>query len=230
VALGAIAGPFNAAYCLRDVGLSYFQLGLLNAAGTVAALLGAPFWGKMADRYGCRPIMILGLAVMAPCGLIWLAVPPGAAHRALWLLPWTNFIAGFAGSGFWVALGTMIYKITRPEGRAVQFALYGIFVTLVSAPMPLLGGWLVSALAQAGWRVDLRLTFYLWMLFTVAAALLARRLHEPGAVSTRTLAFECVPDHMNGWLGDRLPFLFGGPASAGEDGRRLRRRRPPPPA
>ncbi len=228
VALGGVAGPFNAAYLLRDVGLSFFQLGLLNAVATVAALIGSAFWGKLVDRFGCRPILILGLSLMGPCGLIWLAIPPHAMSRALWLLPWTNFIAGFAGSAFGIALSTMMYKTSHAEGRSVQFALYGIFVTLVGAPMPLVGGWLVSTLETSGWNVDLRLTFYLWVLFILAAAVLAKRLREPESVRTRVLVFEYFPERIAAWFGETLlpavgtllPFGWLRGASGNDDDKR----------
>ncbi len=201
VALSGIAGPFASAYCLRDVGLTFFQLGLLNSISTGAALIASPVWGRIVDRFGSRPIIILSLSLMAPCGAIWLGIPPHSPQRALWLLPWTNFVAGFAGAGFGVALSTMMYKATQPEGRSVQFALYGIVVALIGAPMPLVGGWLVSYLQRLGWAVDLRLTFYLWMAFMVTAAALACRLHDPESLSTRTLVFRHFPGCMAGWLG-----------------------------
>jgi hypothetical protein len=59
--------------------------------------------------------------------------------------------------------------------------------------MPVLGGWLVEALSRAGWHVDLRLTFYLWMGFVLLAAALAKFLREPQSVSTRVLVFGYFP-------------------------------------
>ena len=197
VALGGIAAPFNAAYCLRDVGLSYFGLGLLNAIGTAAALLTSPLWGRVVDRVGCRPVMLVGLLVMAPCAGVWLFIPPGASLRAYRLLPWTNFLAGLGSAAWSVAISTMMYKLSKPEGRAVQFATYSVFIVLVSAPMPLLGGWLVDGLQAAGWAVDLRLTFYLWAMFVLAAAGLARRLREPGAMLTRTMLLVAFPSRLD---------------------------------
>lgn len=210
VALGAIAGPFGAAYCLRDVGLTFFQLGLLNSVNTAALLLGSPFWGKMVDRFGCRPILILGLVILAPCAAVWIAIPPKAPDLAMRLLPWTNFLSGFGSAAFSVAINTMCYKTSDARGRSVQFALYSIFVSLIAAPMPALGGWLVSALEHAGWHVDLRLTFYLWAVFIIAAAIVATRLREPKSLSTRVLVFNYFASRITEWLSENIPSIFGG--------------------
>ena len=194
IALGNIAGPFGPAYCLRDVGLSFFGLGLLNAVSTAAVLIASPFWGRLADRFGCRPVLVLGLCILAPTSCVWLFVPPHSPHMAYLLLPWTNFIGGTGGAGVGVAISTMIYKLSKPEGRSVQFATYSVFVTLVGMPMPYFGGWLVSHLQAAGYPVDLRITFWLWSLFIAAAAALAWRLKEPQSVGVRALVFGHFPD------------------------------------
>jgi len=196
MALGAIAGPFGTAYCLRDVGLNFFELSLLNAASTAAVLLAAPYWGRLVDRFGCRPILLLGLAISTPLSAVWIFIPPGAALMAYLLLPWSNFLAGVGSAAASVAISTMMYKTSKPQGRSVQFAAYSVFITVISAPMPVLGGWLVLHLSKAGYAVDLRLTFYLWSAFMFAATLLAWGMKEPRAFRTRALVFSYFPSRM----------------------------------
>lgn len=198
IAMGGIAGPFGPAYCLRDVGIGYFGLGLLNSASTVTALLSSPLWGRLSDRFGCRPVLVLGLVVLMPLSAVWVFIPPGMPHRAYMLLPWSNALAGAASAAVGISLTTMIYKLTRPAGRSIQLAAYSIFVTFLSAPMPLLGGWLVTHLRDAGWAIDLRLTFYLWSLFMALAAAMAWRLREPGSLLTRSLVLGYFPGQLDG--------------------------------
>lgn len=147
--------------------------------------------------------------MMTPCSAIWLGIPPGAVQRALWLIPLANFFGGIGSSGWGVAVSTMGYKISNPQGRSVQFALYNIFLGFLVAPMPLFGGWLISTLQNAGFHVDLRLTFYLSSLFLLAGAVLARRLREPESVRTRTLVFNYFPSRMAGWFGMNVSSIFG---------------------
>ena len=196
VSLGCICGPFEVAYLLRDLGLSYFALGLLYTVQPVAAMLASPLCGRLVDRIGCRPMMVLGLLVLTPCAVVYLFIPPEAPLRAYWLLPWTYFLAGWGSAAWSVAQTTMMYKLSKAEGREVQFGAFSVVVGLFSAPMPLLGGWIVNSLQTTGWHVDLRLTVYLWGGFTLAAAALASRLPEPGALLIRSIVLGYFPSRL----------------------------------
>lgn len=223
IAMGNIAGPFGTAYLLDDVKISFLGLGLVNTASTAAMLLTSPLWGKMIDRVGCRPVLVLCLAVMTPCSLVWYFIPPGGVERAYWLLPFSNFICVAAAAGMSLALTTLMYKLSNPHGRSVQFATYSVFITLLSAPMPLVGGWLVGYLKSHGWMVDLRLTCYLWSLFIGAAIVLAWRLKEKGSILTRSLVLGYIPSRLDrviryavGGLGAAIG-LAPGPAAEEEE-------------
>jgi len=192
----SVAGPFFPAYMIRDVGVSYFGLGVINSFWHVAFLAASPVAGKLVNRFGCKPIMTLGFLTWAPCTLVWLAVPPGMPERAWHFLPVVNIVAGFAAAAVNVAVSTMIYKTSKPVGRSVQFALYNTFVVLCGAPMPLLGGWAVSKLQAAGHAVDLRLTFFCSQAFVLLAAYRSTKTKEPDAVKARSLAFHYFPTRL----------------------------------
>lgn len=202
--LGVICAPFVPAYSLRDVGMSFFGLGCLNAIFIATMLAASPSLGRLTDRIGSRPLLIAGLLLSAPLGLVWIFIPPGRADLAYRILPLTNAISGIAQAGINVALSTMIYKLTTPRGRSVQLAAYSICVVLVAAPMPMLGGWLVTALQQAGYPVDLRLTFYLWTMAIACSVFVAVRLPEPGSMPVRTLMFSYFPQ----WLASLPAFII----------------------
>lgn len=221
IAMSGIAGPFGAAYCLRDVGLSFFGLGILNSVAMIAMLVSSPFWGRLVDKIGCRPVLILGLLMMAPCSGFWFFIPPNSPRLAYLLLPWSNFITGLGSAAIGIAITSMMYKLSRPEGRSIQFAVYSVFVAMVGAPMPVLGGWLVSHLQSAGYAIDLRITFYFWSAFIFFGAFLAAFLHEPEVIRTRTLVFTYIPNQLArfwGYVASISPLLFF--ASQDRKGRR----------
>jgi len=214
LAMGNVAAPFGPAYLLRDVHVSFVGLGIVNLVFVAAWLLSSPFWGRFVDRFGARPILTLGLAMMAPTGLVWLGIPPGEPVLAYCLLPWTNLICGVGAAAMNVAINTMVYKASKPEGRSVQFAAYGVFIGVVSAPMPLAGGLLVSTLQAAGYAVDLRITFYLWIALVGLAAVLSRGLREPHAVTARSLVLGYFPGRLAAQLGANVAAAIGWPALA----------------
>jgi MFS family permease len=50
--------PFYA----KELGAGGLVVGMLVSAFSVAQLLSAPLWGRLSDRYGRRPAMMVGLA------------------------------------------------------------------------------------------------------------------------------------------------------------------------
>ena len=60
----------------------------------------------------------------------------------------------------------------------------------MTAPLPSFGGHLPDWFAGIGLPADLRLTFYTGGLFMMLSALVARRIHEPGARSARHMLRE----------------------------------------
>lgn len=193
--LQVIAGPFYPAYMLRDLGMSFFSVGCVNAVVTATMLISSPFWGRVVDHYGCRPTLVAGVVMMVPLPWVWLWLDPEHVARVYWLLPMVNVLAGFAVAAVSVSLSTLIYKVTPAVGRSTQLAMYSIFVTLLAAPMPVLGGYLPRLLAWLGYGRDLRYTFYLASLAMAASAVAAYRISEPGCGRTRVL-FRMLPIHL----------------------------------
>ena len=72
-------------------------IGFLIAAFPVAQLASSPVWGRVSDRYGRRPAILVGLAGSAVAYLIF-----GFAH-ALWLLFVSRFVQGLGGGTTGVA-------------------------------------------------------------------------------------------------------------------------------
>lgn len=186
--LQAVAGPFYVTYMLRDLGMSFVGIGIINATFMLSCLLSAPLWGRAVDRWGCRPVLTACAVGLGAMQFSWLWLD--TAHAVYCTLPLVNIASGASAAGVSVALSTLLYKVTPSRGRSVHFAVYSIVVVLVTAPLPSFGGHLPDWFAGIGLPADLRLTFYTGGLFMMLSALVARRIHEPGARSARHMLRE----------------------------------------
>lgn len=86
----AIVLPLLPFYALR-LGAEAWMVGPLVAAYSVAQLASSPVWGRVSDRYGRKPIVLVGLVASAIAYVIF-----GFAH-ALWLLFLMRIAQGSGG-------------------------------------------------------------------------------------------------------------------------------------
>ena len=126
-----------------------FELGLLMASFSAMQFLFAPLWGRLSDRIGRRPVLIVGLAGSTIFYTLFALVTQyGNAGSILGLSPlvWlfiTRSGAGIAGATIPTAqayIADSTDEKSRGKGMAIIGAAFGIGFTFG----PLLGAWFVS--------------------------------------------------------------------------------------
>jgi DHA1 family tetracycline resistance protein-like MFS transporter len=110
-----------------------FQVGLLVASYAAAQLLGAPFLGRLSDRFGRRPVLLISL-LGTFIGFLIL----GFAN-SLWMLFVSRLLDGFTGGNISVAQA-YITDITDEENRAKGLGLLGAAFGLGFIIGPAVGG------------------------------------------------------------------------------------------
>jgi MFS family permease len=119
-------------------------LGLLMASFSAMQFLFAPLWGRLSDRIGRRPVLMLGLAGSTVFyGLFGYATSLGSGGQMLGLgvLPWLFICrigAGIAGATIPTAQA-YIADVTGPTERAKGMALIGAAFGIGFTFGPLLG-------------------------------------------------------------------------------------------
>ncbi|MCK5489579.1 MAG: MFS transporter [Gemmatimonadetes bacterium] len=121
--------PFYA----TDLGASPFEVGLIIASYSAMQFLFAPVWGALSDRYGRRPLLLLGLFGSAASYVVF-----GLA-RSLEVLLLSRVIAGIMGANIPVAQA-YIADSTTLEGRARGMGLIGAAFGLGFIFGPAIGG------------------------------------------------------------------------------------------
>ena len=121
--------PFYA----EEFGASPTLIGLLVASYAAAQLVGAPILGRMSDRFGRRPILIISIAGTF-IGFLML----GFAN-SLWMLFASRLLDGFTGGNISVAQA-YITDITDEKNRAKGLGLLGAAFGLGFIIGPAIGG------------------------------------------------------------------------------------------
>ncbi|MDF1485532.1 multidrug effflux MFS transporter [Ramlibacter sp. H39-3-26] len=170
-ALPLAAADLGSSPALMQMSISVYIFGLA---------LGQLVYGPLADRYGRRPMLLVGLALYTVAGLASALAP--SAH-ALIVARLLQALGGCAG----LVLGRAIVRDTAlPQEAARRLALMNLMVTVGPGVAPLIGGLLAPAL---GWRAILAALCVLGMVGFICTWRLIPETGTPGAqVNTRALA------------------------------------------
>jgi DHA1 family tetracycline resistance protein-like MFS transporter len=121
--------PFYA----EHFGASAMVVGMLQASFSLMQFLFAPFWGRLSDRIGRKPVILIGLFGSAVCYLVF-----GLAE-SLAVLFVARILAGIAGANIATAQAYMA-DVTTPENRAKGMGLIGAAFGLGFIFGPAIGG------------------------------------------------------------------------------------------
>ena len=166
---GVVLGGVQS-YILEDTGWSRTSIGLAASCGVWMSGFFAPFAGRLADRYGPRWLMPVGVIVL---GLSMLAI--GGAHTA-----WQFFLAAVIGRA--VSQPFLIGVVPRTMAvnffnrrRNIALALTGIY-------RPISGALIIQAFSViallADWRTAFRYLGFFSLALAVPMIIIMRRRPE----------------------------------------------------
>jgi DHA1 family tetracycline resistance protein-like MFS transporter len=110
-----------------------FWFGVVSLSFGVANFFGAPILGALSDRFGRRPVLLIGFS-----GLALSFIVTGLA-TALWMLIVVRLFSGAMQANAAVA-NAYVADITPPEQRARRFGLLGAMFGLGFILGPVMGG------------------------------------------------------------------------------------------
>ncbi len=149
-------------YYAETFGANSFVTGLLVASYAAAQLIGAPILGRLSDRFGRRPILIV-----STLGTLISLVMIGLAQN-LWMLFLSRMLDGLTGGNISVAQA-YITDVTDAKNRARGLGLIGAAFGLGFIFGPAAGGFMsqwgysVPAFAAAGITLIALLMVIIWL-------------------------------------------------------------------
>jgi MFS family permease len=152
-----------------------WQVALIFSAYSVGAFFGEPFWGRLSDRWGRKPVLMLTVCGNCACYLA-LAFAPGIGAAFL-----IRFLGGVA-SGNNSVVQSCLADVTHEDERSARMAWVSATYNVGFIIGPAMGGWLANPeLGPAGFRVPLFVAAALSAVCVAGLALLVgeSRAHGP---------------------------------------------------
>lgn len=134
-------------FMLDEVGLSDSNIVLLQNAAQVGGLISVYLLGWSADRYGSKPVMLMGVVIKALLPIGWLLIPRGT-DWSLGIALIIAFFQGVSGIAWVVGSGRMLFvSIVPPEKKSQYMAVYYAAIGIIGGTSQLAGGGILDATA-----------------------------------------------------------------------------------
>ena len=117
---GSIVFPFLPIYLHSIRGIPMSTVGLIFPVMGLATIIGSPFSGYLADRFGRRIVMVIG-PMLRSLSHFSLAVM-AAVNAPLWVIAIGLFFAFFLGTFFQNAANAYVTDLIHPADRTVAFS------------------------------------------------------------------------------------------------------------
>ncbi|QPC84026.1 MFS transporter [Phototrophicus methaneseepsis] len=132
----------------EHVGLTTSQIVLLSTASMVGALILSNLLGWSADRYGSKPVMLVGVVFFALLPIGWMLMPRNSPLSLLFALG-IAFFQGIAGTAWMVGSGRLLFVSVVPDAEKSQYmAVYYAAIGIIGGVSQLIGGSLLDAFSS----------------------------------------------------------------------------------
>jgi len=138
-----LSAPFFNIYLLKDLSLDVSLVTIYTSLSSGANLLLLMFWGKLADRWGNRPLLIAVGLVVALTPLLWLGT--GNYPFAVWVwLPLLHLLGGTTLGAIGLCTNNIQMEIASIEQPSTYFAIAAAVSGLAGALGTTAGGFLAE--------------------------------------------------------------------------------------
>jgi MFS family permease len=218
-----IGGPFFGAHMIKNLQMTMSQIALYGILAGLAALAAQPVWGRLADRFGNRPVLAFNIFMVFLSPFIWLFATP-TFHLPVWI---DGLFSGLFWPGVNLTLFNLVISTAPEENRQSYLATNGVISGLGHFAAAALGGRIALYLGDLAFPlgaqvfVNFHVLFVLSALIRIALLPSALRLHEPRAQPLRAMISGLV-DARSRWgamifagIEQGISFVRAGPARRG---------------
>lgn len=156
--------PFYA----EELGASPLQLGLLMAVYSFMQFLFAPMWGRISDRFGRKPVILIGIFGLSLSFFLM------AFSTHVWMLFIARIVGGFLSAANMPTVMAYVADITTEDDRSKGMGIIGAATGLGFIFGPAIGGVFADISLQAPFYIAGAVSFFTMIL---VALVLKESLH-----------------------------------------------------
>ncbi len=144
-----LSAPFFNLYMLDNLHLDVSLVTLYGSLASGANLLMLLVWGKLADRIGNRPVLVLVGIVTAVTPLFWLGTGTNSASLWVWL-PLVHLLTGGTVAAMDLCGSNMQMSLAPARSQATYFAITAALAGVTGAVGTAMGGFLAQLSSIGG--------------------------------------------------------------------------------
>jgi len=170
-------GAFQPVFMLSSLTVSAQQASLPLSLSLLFGALALPAWGRLIERFGARPVLLVAVPFWAIAGLPWVFV----TRETHWLLYVVWALVGAINAGIVLAQLNLLMKLLPAGAKGFAVGCNIAAAALGTAIAPIAAGQLLQWALDGGWAADtVYHVFFAFMpVFAVLSLLLLRRVKEP---------------------------------------------------
>ncbi|MEI7904084.1 MAG: MFS transporter [Candidatus Firestonebacteria bacterium] len=175
-----LTGVFMNVFLIREVKMSYKYIAIFSVVTLFTRLLITGFWGKMMDKYGYKPVMLICGRFLGLIPLLMIFV-----GWNMWFMVPQSIIAGLFWPGMEVGQFNIMFRLTPRNQRALYLAFNTILTSLVAFIGPVCGGYLIDWMGPVNFKLLFLQIGAFQLLFFAGAVLrnlpvfILRKVEEP---------------------------------------------------
>jgi len=112
-----VGSPFMSVYMLKDLRFDYLSFSIATIASVVSTLITNPYWGKVIDKYGTRPVLFATSSLIVLIPFLWIL------STDLLGVVLTQLYSGFVWAGFNLSIVNFLFRVA-PHDKIPAYAAH----------------------------------------------------------------------------------------------------------
>ncbi|OGF51341.1 MAG: hypothetical protein A2044_07110, partial [Candidatus Firestonebacteria bacterium GWA2_43_8] len=148
-------GVFLNVFMIKELKMSYTVVAAFATISTLSNLALTPFWGRIADKYGNKPVMLICGNILGFTPFLWAITMPS---NFFVIIPVLYIMAGICWSGFNIGAFNIILKLAPKQDRAFFLSVNMLLPSVTAFIAPMISGFMIDAIGS--YRINLGFYYF----------------------------------------------------------------------